>query len=306
VQSASWNKVTRGEYSIIEDMAGNELLRTRGSGVNYTDIRALFDRPVKPTAEDGALFRNFAQLEPTTEAIAEFANRYGLLWDTEVGVPFWAWEFEIRTMRFLIAVWDAIAAKETEVLNKHFPKVRGKFKFPYVDSVLFYSRRGAPPQLVHELEVVAHEDWTCLGAALQYLIMSLNFRLQEPGGLVKLRLKQVKSKYGLTHGLVLTLAPAELLSAMWYQFADSIANEKKYRQCEACWRYMELSPDKNRADRIYCSDACRNKALRRRQKRAREMRDENRSLREISMETGSDIDTIKQWLKPKEHRKKEK
>jgi len=59
---------------------------------------------------------------------------------------------------------------------------------------------------------------------------------------------------------------------------------------------MEMSPDVNRADRRYCSDACRSRAMRRRQKQAAEMRASGKKLREIAKATGSDRATIKKWL----------
>ena len=98
----------------------------------------------------------------------------------------------------------------------------------------------------------------------------------------------------------LTMQPHNLLGALWLQFALSISERKTYQQCEACGRYMELSPDVNRADRRYCNNACRNRALRRRQKKAREMRQSGKSLREIVKATGSDIATIKKWLASQE------
>jgi hypothetical protein len=63
---------------------------------------------------------------------------------------------------------------------------------------------------------------------------------------------------------------------------------------------MEMSPDVNRADRRYCSDACRSRALRSRQKQAAEMRAAGKTLREIAKVTGSDIDIIKKWLATQE------
>lgn len=74
------------------------LLRPRGTFASRRWIE------IQPTAKDSGLFRNFAATEPTPEAIIDFANVYGPLWETEVGEPFHKWEYEIRTMRFLIEV----------------------------------------------------------------------------------------------------------------------------------------------------------------------------------------------------------
>jgi hypothetical protein len=95
----------------------------------------------------------------------------------------------------------------------------------------------------------------------------------------------------------LTIEPGALLPAMWLQFAFTIAGGRNHRQCDICRRFFEVSPEVNRADRRYCGNACRNRALRQRQKIAREMRAASKSLREIVNATGSDMETVKKWLK---------
>jgi hypothetical protein len=92
------------------------------------------------------------------------------------------------------------------------------------------------------------------------------------------------------------IAPKHLLGALWLQFALSISERKKYQRCEACGTCLELAPDVARADKRYCDNACRNRALRRRQKQATEMRASGKTLREIAKATGSDMPTIKKWL----------
>src|SRR4029079_8210186 len=105
-------EVTRSREGLeFRDAAGNlrHLIRP-GEDPAFKDvygIRLQTDRLVHLTANDGALFRNFASLEPTREAILGFANSYGMLWESEVGVPFAEWEYEIKMMRFLVEIWDA-------------------------------------------------------------------------------------------------------------------------------------------------------------------------------------------------------
>lgn len=67
-----------------------------------------------------------------------------------------------------------------------------------------------------------------------------------------------------TNGLVLYTMPNSLIGALWLQLAESIDGHKEFRQCESCRNWFELAPDKARADKLYCSQACRSRAYRRR------------------------------------------
>jgi len=70
---------------------------------------------------------------------------------------------------------------------------------------------------------------------------------------------------------VLLLRPPTLLGALWLQFAQAVAQNKQYRACKGCGKFMELHwPEGFRKHRTTCSDACRSKVYReRRPKRKR-------------------------------------
>jgi hypothetical protein len=55
-----------------------------------------------------------------------------------------------------------------------------------------------------------------------------------------------------------------LIDAMKLQLVESMIEHKRYRACEQCGKPFELTPQVNRADRIYCTDNCRVKAWQRR------------------------------------------
>ncbi|MEX0678893.1 MAG: hypothetical protein WD063_17595 [Pirellulales bacterium] len=257
-------------------------------------------RVVLPTEEDAALFRNFAAMEPTPDQILDFVNRHGPLWGEELE-RFEEWEFEVRTMRFLIQVWDAVRARKLPAEHAELFKAdrAGVVEFPHVDNVLEYepwlwqSRRvtehsGAEFTVETGATAVAQRG-TPLRAAQSYVVYAINNRLAVLGA--QTMLDWPDGKYQLV------TRPNNLLGALWFQFASSISGKKTYRACEICGRAMEMSPDVNRADRRYCSDACRSRAMRRRQKKAAEMRQAGKTLREIAKATGSDLATIKNWLR---------
>ncbi len=280
--------LVRQPWNQLGDKTPRLLLRPKGdSGGGY--------RTVAPTVEDSGLFRNFAVLEPTPESIVEFAGRYGTLWETMVGEPFHEWEFEIRTMRFLIDVWDAAETKRSGHIAKHFHTEKGgRVLLPFADTIMDYRPfrsldRPAPLEVSDCAEAASGKP---LAVARSYVVDAVNRRLNAIGA--RLELDRFEMPYRLV------MQPNNLLGALWLQFALSISERKKYQSCEACGRYMELSPEVNRADRRYCGNACRNRALRRRQKKAAEMRESGKTLREIAKATGSDMATIKKWLANRE------
>ena len=202
-------------------------------------------------------------------------------------------------MRFLIELWDAVRTKRTGIIEEHFKADKeGLVHYPFSDSVLQYApwiwkRQRVSGHSGDEFSVeagdygVGHRG-TPLRAAQSYVVEAINRRLTALGA--QTMLDWPDGRYQLV------TVPHNLLGALWFQFASSISGNKSYRGCEVCGRAMEMSPDVNRADRRYCSDACRSRALRRRQKQATDMRAAGKKLREIAKATGSDMATIKKWL----------
>jgi len=66
----------------------------------------------------------------------------------------------------------------------------------------------------------------------------------------------------------LRMRPKNLLGAMYLQLAQDFTGERTYRKCETCdvWFEIGTGDNANKATRVYCSDACRLKAYRRRKK----------------------------------------
>ncbi len=95
--------------------------------------------------------------------------------------------------------------------------------------------------------------------------------------------------------LRLHLRPASLLGALWLQLARAIDGNADYRRCRVCAAWFELHPDRARTNRAYCSDACRFKAYRGRQARARQLQAAGRDPEGITRELGSDVETIRKW-----------
>src|SRR5262249_32215996 len=99
-----------------------------------------------------------------------------------------------------------------------------------------------------------------------------------------------------TGSLGLRFTPAALLDALWLQFACAIDGNKDYRQCQECKRWFELSPGIARADRLFCSNACRTRAYRQRIAHARQRYKTGASIADIAREFETDCDTVQGWV----------
>jgi hypothetical protein len=100
------------------------------------------------------------------------------------------------------------------------------------------------------------------------------------------------------HGIRLNLRflPSSLLSLLWMQFAFEVSGKVAYRECGSCRRWVRIGPDAARTSRLYCSNACRMRGLRDRQRAARALRSEGKSIEAIADELNSDAETIKKWV----------
>lgn len=241
-------------------------------------------RDYAPFRDEPALFRTFADLPGAPEAIISFADRFGLLGGStarrflvpdsdEIGIgePIEAWQDEIGAVRRVVQTWDR--ARESD---SHRPRWRSPEKVPKV------YRSG----LCQNVAAVLHERWR--PDVLPNVQRAINAKLSAETG--------ARMLWDREEGrLRLHLRPASLLGALWLQLAQAIDGNADYRRCRVCAAWFELRPDRARTNRAYCSDACRFKAYRRRQARARELRAAGRDLEDIARELDSDIVTIRKW-----------
>ena len=92
------------------------------------------------------------------------------------------------------------------------------------------------------------------------------------------------------------LVAPTLRSAVWLQLADAVANDLTFSRCRECGRWFEVAPDVARSHRRFCTNACRSKAYRHRQDRARRMFMDQKTFEEIAEELESDVWTVRRWI----------
>jgi hypothetical protein len=265
------------------------------------------DHPWKryaPLREEPALFRVFAATDPTPGGVVAFANRYGRLGPTGKHVadegdafaePFGTWRLEILKMRDLTSLWDMLRANDVAGLRERvrWERARVVYLRPADSDGPRPIASMKPPGQSEEVGIRPGDP---VRPAWAYLAGKVNLAMS---GLV---MSPLVYDRGHEHP-VLRLRPANLLGALWAQFARAIDGDKQYRQCPACGTWMEISPAPGltnaksyRTSRKTCSDKCRVWVHRQHQERARELHAAGKTAKQIAKELGSDVDTVKKWV----------
>lgn len=244
------------------------------------------------------------------------------------GEPLSRWQEEIFAMRRVVSLWDQVQAGDTQGLAQHIHWREGDETG--AAGVVYTNLPAVPAQVAARLpaeqravlaafgirEATARErlpeDTAFLFAwivppgepppfrpgdlgqpALWYIQTQVNAHLAGPGAPVTPRLLWDPEMTALG----LYCVPPSLRAALWLQCAQAIAGNKSYRQCRACAKWFEVSVEASRPTRLYCSDACRFKAYRRRQDEAYDLAQRGLPLKEIAKRLGTDVHTAKGWIK---------
>lgn len=100
-----------------------------------------------------------------------------------------------------------------------------------------------------------------------------------------------------------TAIPLTLRGALWLQLAAALAEHKRYRRCDRCATWFELTSKMAAKGKVHCSESCRMQAYRERQEEARRLAAEGQSARVIARAVNTDVETVKGWLLPFEKAK---
>jgi hypothetical protein len=276
--------------------------------------------PLRPEP-DAALFRNFALLRPDKESIRAFAGRHGNLGvDFELrpvtrtesaggspmrGTLLVTWQHQISDMQRLVGLWDLLRADDREGLGAH---VRWRESATGGVSVHFDSHAGAGkggpalgfqrtraliashdfrPELLAEFE-----PGDPLGPVWAYLQQDLDLHLHHVAdGLAAVAAWDPKRGRP-----ALRFEAPTLVSLLWVQMADAVANDRTFGRCRECGRWFAVAPGAARGHRRTCSNACRSRSFRERQERARQMYTAQKSFEEIAKELDSDVATVRKWI----------
>jgi hypothetical protein len=225
------------------------------------------------------IFRDFAGLEATPEAVLKFVNRYGTLHERLEFNPFPSWRQGIQHMAKLVTLSDAVTVGDW----KRIPKALEPF---LADASLSDAADLRPIRQKHKRgeEVSRNEQAHAAVMRLYHAIAPLE-RFEVEG-----------SWNSLTGNVELRLKPAELLDFMFLQLGYALIGGRRFGQCPVCGKWSLLTPGVNRADRTTCSDYCRLKLYRQRRAQAVALGHSGWTPEQIAKEIGSDISKVKTWL----------
>jgi len=237
----------------------------------------------RPLEKNPTLYREFANLEPTEEAYASFANQYG---DLGIGVfidasptpdfeatfgaasdPFCRWRSAHAQIRAVVDVLNAIQAEDTTVLKQWFTVSKDGAKYHRKDPVTleafgWVTIAGELREYVWKWATKADSDAEGLlrvarGWAQQQINEAIGGE-KHPGTNCSARVVFDQDREHMT----LRIVPETLIGAMWFQCARVLALNPLFRACKHCGKWFELSPDTRRKQAIYCSARCKVAAYR--------------------------------------------
>lgn len=243
------------------------------------------------------------------------------------GEPFERWQEEIHTMQRVVSLWDKVQAGDRAGLARHIHWRPGDEKGE--QGVLYASWHHLPRSIEAQVDAETaarlfafglrkHSGDVPLPAEGKFYTAWIvrpgeqhRFRLGDLGQPALWYVQKYINQY-LTERtsiaprllwdpemtqLELYFVPTSLLGSLWLQFAQAIAGNKSYHQCEYCGKTFEVSLEGSRPTRLYCSDACRFKAYRKRQDDAYRLHLEKVPLKEIATRLGTNTTTAKGWIK---------
>ena len=269
-----------------------------------------------PLEERTGLFRVFADTEPSRDSIKVFAERFGSLGgNRRTWVPLYdeprnggyagawseahrAWRDEIMAMRRSVDLWEAARRGETRELERKIcwtedhSSVRFNIHPGLTPSEPMQLAQGSFSSVIAErgdgiLERFVPGD--LVQPALFYVQRLVNQHLRTR---VSPRLLWDEHETRLR----LHLVPEGLVGALWLQFAKAIENDSEFRRCAECNIWFELAPGTARSDKLYCSNACRTKAYRRRRAEAVRLHAEGRTVVEIAEHVQADVESVRGWV----------
>gem|GEM_PF-6542183 len=225
--------------------------------------------------------RLFERPTDAKKTMRQFVKRGAILGDS---LSFW--QEEIRMLRTLIGLWEALRSSDRKAIGKFVQfDWNGKHRTIKVfdeDCKTVVPLMNFKPEVSEKLKLEAAAEYV-LSDALSDLTANTSGILLFPP----------ESKYRRK----LAIVPRSLRDAIWLQFALAVLENKKYRACEVCGKSFEVSPQVARTTRTLCSSACKQKAHRQRRDQALKLAQEGLAAREIARRVGSQLTTVQNWLK---------
>jgi len=246
------------------------------------DISDPFDIQYDPVGIP-EIFREFAGIDGSREAVSAFANKRGLLGieqdivgRMEDGETLRDWLACVGVMRFVLSVWDAIEGENPPALDRLIKWDEKAIVWRYeIDGEMFH----VPPT-----------DGFIAAAGRLIIARWVNSLIAQHCS------PQIVHRDGVSS---LRIEPKNLLGVIWWQFARVLMGELTYRKCKGCGQTIEISDrfEGRRSTREFCDELCKAREFIEKKKRVCELRAAGKTLKELADEFGVDQKQIKKWVK---------
>lgn len=253
-------------------------------------------RDYEPFREQPGLFRRFADLDGSEEALIGFVDRFGLPradvrvlppWHTAKSYDYLGDEsdrglvdgMELQTVHSLVLalrravnLTEAVASGDLEQISELVITVS-----PSDPADVILRRPNPTATQIGPMEIAREAlDWVITTG------LRLRCRTEMRGGKMQ-------------------MLPAHLLGAMWIQAAAAVEEGKGFRKCLArncptVWFEVSTGLQGVRADAEFCSARCRHTAYRDRKKAARELHRTGATVSRIADKLNTDPERIKAWV----------
>jgi hypothetical protein len=268
------------------------------------------------------LFRLFALIPADENGILKIANRFGDLGTAKTLTPalpgtgrkakavegtlLSTWKGQIAAVDRLSRLWDLIQRDDACALT---PYIRWEPTTPEGPTAYFDSAPAEAAQDAPSLGDVRISE--PIGSVASDARLKASYRTGDVVVPAKIYLQTVLDlhlhhaaddvKVGMTWDArreqpVLSYWCPTLLAAVWTQFATVVSENLTFGSCRECGRWFEIAPNVARASRRFCSIACRSKAYRERQERARRMHAEGMAIPEIADALDSNMGAVRRWI----------
>ena len=249
----------------------DETTATRGERRWLVGSRRMPVDDYEPLQTEPALFRRFADIDPSEAAFQAFANRYGALGVGEAlagqgsivkGEAYRRWIWEQTALARVVAIVAAAQDRDVRALAQWITVSRDRATFAWRDGrrVLW---RGTIAIRDDEVWTAVHAGTRRRGEQLARLALfwtqrAINQHLASQhatDALVRPRLlyDRDQSRFGVH------VVPTSLAGALWLQCASAIDGDWHYRRCASCGDWFWVSPKGagKRRHAMNCSQRCK-------------------------------------------------
>ncbi|MCH8046988.1 MAG: hypothetical protein IID44_25075 [Planctomycetes bacterium] len=199
------------------------------------------------------------------------------------GDPLSAWLEDLKAIKVCVRIFRAL-------LTDDYSSLDSMFDFIEDESIIIARARGFNhPSYFHKVTDLQRRKLGMTAAG--HLVCALVHQRIRTSCETSLQFHPIDKVFTFAYH------PITFRDAIWFELSAAAHELGEFRECEACGHLFNTGDDGSSKSRLYCSAGCRMKALRDRQKRARQYRADGMHLSGIASKLGTKMKTVKGWVK---------